>query len=126
MTSRLGAIIAADLPTVFADFGESVTYTPRGGVARSLYAITEYASEEDIIIESVLETENEHLWVTVQTAQTDATYGGVALPNIGDTVQRSEDSADALWFFAGQKEGLPGAWRMAFWRRRVTRLGPRQ
>lgn len=126
MSSRLGSIIAADLPTFLADFGESVTYTTREGVARPLYALTEFASEEDITIADVLATENEHLWVTVQAAQADATYGGVSNPTIGDTLQRSGDSINSLWSFAGQVEEIAGGWKMAFYRRRVTRFGPKQ
>lgn len=124
--SRLGAIIASDLPTVFADFGESVVYTSKSGVSRTISAITEYASEEDITIMDVLATENEHLWATVQSDESDSTHGGVAVPAIGETLQRSEDSTSSLWSFAGQREEIPGGWRMAFYRRRVTRVGPAQ
>jgi hypothetical protein len=126
MTSRLGAILAADLPGLLADFGESVVYTPKNGVDRSLSAITEYGREEDITIMDVLATENEHLWVVALSDQSNTTYGGVTNPTIGDMLQGDGEASTSRWSFAGQAEELPGGWLMLFVRRRVTRYGPKQ
>ena len=124
--SRLETIAAADLLAVLADFGESVTCQPLDGPARTISAYVEYAREADILLVSVLEITNEHIWATFTNDETNATYGGVAAPASGLILRRAADSVEHAWSFSPQVEEIPGGWRVLFTRRRLYRVGPHQ
>ena len=103
-------------------FAESVTYRPAHGPQRTIAAAVLYNREDDLY-EDPAEREEEEL--TVQAAKDEScTRGGVASPEIGDSLLRASEPVDAPWAFHRVSKDLGHSWILIFRRRRPRRYGP--
>jgi hypothetical protein len=97
MTTFDDLYAAASLDAELSVFGESITFHPANGPARTLTAIVAMRSTQDNGLE------NEVAEVTVKRDESDATYGGISDPQEGDKFLRAgENQSDG--FFAWNRE----------------------
>lgn len=104
-------------------FAELVTYTPAGGAARPISAhirevgqtLEEHGATSDV----------DRIEVLVSRDEADATTGGVAIPQHGDTITRAaaKDPDGRAYGFVELVEAHPLKQRLAFERPRVHRQG---
>ena|GEM_PF-4722161 len=105
-------------------FSESVTFRPASGPERTIAAACVYNRDDDVY-EEVSEREEEELTVQVPQSET-CTRGGIATPEIGDSLLRESDPPDAPWSFHRVSKDLGHSWVLVFRRRRPRRYGPMQ
>ena len=115
-----GMFISQGMPLLMENLGMELTVkdTPEGD-ERTITAIVAYRRNADLMEESG-EKEKELLWI--QVARDPVT--GIADPEYGLTVRRSEDDEDHPWSYQGQTENTTGvSWELLFGRIRPIRVG---
>lgn len=116
----LATQIAADVADVFLnsdDFGETVSYTPVGGSARSIVAVV-VTMPSDLTQESSHEVA--HNFVSVLAAKSAST--GIEAPAKGDTIVWS----GRIYSWVGIIHQDAGAWQLKFSCPQIVSSGPRQ
>lgn len=104
-------------------FGESVTYTPAGGVARSIDVFIE--AEEQLQITDI-DTEMSEETIKVKCSK-DATTG-INRPNIGDTIVRdvtADEDTRPFLFEGDYDQESRDHWQLMFRRKRLKGIGVR-
>jgi hypothetical protein len=103
-------------------FGESGTYTTKGGSGATVQATCLLRELQDSQ-EEIVDRDQEELEVSV-CKNAACARGGVATPGDGDTYMRPGDSIP--WSFQRIVGETSGEWLLLFARRRPKRYGPRQ
>jgi len=107
--------LAADLANTFLnanEFGETVTFVPKHGPARSITVAVQYSGQS---------REQAHVEILEVLVARDeaATPGGIARPLVGDQIRRSatndHDASRRPYTFSGEIiEDTPQAWMFRF------------
>lgn len=106
-------------PLLQEQLGETVTYFPVAGAARSVTAIVEHMTRREQAAE--VDAETDRITVNVLRHEDDAA-GGVASPAVGDSVLRSGES-DRYAFTGERLASSADTWTLVFERPRPRRLG---
>ena len=115
------AQLANDLTAVFlnpAEFGETVTYFPRGQPSRSITAVVDRSLLQPRLGQSH-KTVDEEIKLFCQA---DPVLG-INDPQIGDALQLAEDAPDQLWDFDSRQPLSMGGITLRFKRSRLQRAG---
>jgi hypothetical protein len=113
--------VAADLDAIFlnpAEFGESVTYFPRGGSPRPVVAVVDRSLLQKRPGQSHTTYDEEISVFCKQNATT-----GINDPQIGDGLLLAEDAADQRWDFDQRLHVSMGGITLRFKRSRLQRSG---
>lgn len=119
--------IAADAVAVFSntdEFAELITYKPKDGPSRTITG----TFEEDGTLEDRSDdmTTVEVGWLSVNRDDTESIAGGIARPQIGDTIKRDPtvDPDGRLFSFTGNRQNeSPTRWDLEFSRTVEFRQG---
>lgn len=112
--------LAADLAVMLnsAEFGETVTYTPFNGVARTIAAVVDRSGLQQ---RDGTRHNYDELEITV-FAYSDPVLG-ISDPQTGDKIQLGEDGPEVCWDFDSRLHLSEGGVTLRFKRTRYGRVG---
>lgn len=117
----LAGTIADDLRDVLlSDFGETVVYFPRGGMARAITAALTRMADLATDEQGTRLVETARLLVRRDAA------AGIAEPQLGDAVRLPGDGEDARWDFSGVVSRDSASLVVEFRRTTLQRVRPRK